>query len=263
MEHRSLIFFDIDGTLLDASGQVPPSALRAIQRAQAQGSLCFVNTGRPYSHLVPAVRAIPFDGYICSCGQHILLNGRSVVHARFSPEEAREITALVRACRLDVVYEGEHGVWFDHSRPHCPDVLDSMTHFSELGFDIQRSIDDDDFYFDKFCVWVQPDSNKTLFLEQIRPFCTVIEREGDLLELVRLGHSKETGIQTVIEHTGIPMERTYALGDSTNDLPMLRCVAHSIAMGNAPEKVRQAAEYVTLRAEEDGVSKALAHYHLI
>lgn len=263
MAEQSLIFFDIDGTLLDASGSIPPSARSAIALAQENNHLCFVNTGRPYAHLVPSVRSIPFDGYICSCGQHILLNDQSVIHACFTREEAREIVALVRACNLDVVYEGEQGVWFDHCRPHCPEILDSMAHFSALGFDVSRSIDSEDFYFDKFCVWVQPDSDVSRFQEKIRLFCTVIEREGNLLEMVRLGYSKETGIQAVVSRVGVPIERTYALGDSTNDLSMLRFVAHSIAMDNAPEEVKQFAEHVTPSAENDGVAAALAYYHLI
>ena len=259
----NLIFFDVDGTLLDPSGQIPPSAKRAIRLAQKNGSLCFVNTGRPYSHLVPAVQSIPFDGYICSCGQHILLNDQSMVHACFSPSEAREIVSLVRFCNMDAVFEGEHGVWFASAHLNCPEVLNSMEHFSTLGFDVHQSIDHADFYFDKFCVWVQPDSNKPLFLEKIHPFCSIIEREGNLIELVRLGYSKETGILTVIRHFDAPIDHTYALGDSANDLPMLRCVAHSIAMGNAPEAVKQAAEYVTETAEKDGIASALAHYQLL
>ena len=138
-----------------------------------------------------------------------------------------------------------------------------MKHFTALGFDVHRSINADDFRFDKFCVWVQPDSNKEFFLDSIRSTCTVIEREGNLLELVRLGYSKETGIRTVIDYLGVPIDHTYALGDSTNDLPMLRCTAHSIAMGNAPSAVKQAAEYVTQTVENDGVAAALAYYGLI
>ena len=263
MAEQNLIFFDVDGTLLDASGQLPASAKSAILRAQKKGNLCFVNTGRPFSHLVPAVRAIPFDGYICSCGQYILIRNQPLVHAGFTHEEAQKIASLVRLCNMDVIYEGEDGVWYDHLRPRRPEILRSMEHFTALGFDVHRSIDADDFHFDKFCVWVQPDSNKELLLASIRSICTVIEREGNLLELVRIGYSKETGIQTVIDYLGIPIDRTYALGDSTNDLPMLHCTAHSIVMGNAPSAVKQTAEYVTQTAENDGVAAALAHYGLI
>ncbi len=263
MTSPNLIFFDIDGTLLDASGQIPLSAQRAISLAQKKGNLCFVNTGRPYSHLVPSVRSLPFDGYICSCGQQILLNGQTILHARFSPAEAKEIVALVEACHLDAVYEAEHGVWFQSTHVSNPSVDLTKAHFITLGFDVDGYIDTGDFCFDKFCVWTQEDSNRSLFIKKARAFCTIIERKGNLIELVRKGYSKETGIHAVIDHFGATLDRTYALGDSTNDLPMLRCVSHGIAMGNAPEIVQSAADYVTQTAEDDGIYNALAHYGLI
>ena len=263
MTSQNLIFFDIDGTLLDASGQIPPSAQKAIALAQKKGNLCFVNTGRPYSHLVPAVKNLPFDGYICSCGQQILLGGKTILHARFSPAEAKEIVALVEACHLDAVYEAEHGVWFQSTHANSPSVDHTKAHFIALGFDVDGRIDTDNFCFDKFCVWSQEDSDRALFIEKARSLCTVIEREGNLIELVRKGYSKETGIKAVIDHFGADIDCTYALGDSTNDLPMLRCVSHGIAMGNAPEIVQNAADYVTQTAEENGIYNALAHYGLI
>ena len=66
---------------------------------------------------------------------------------------------------------------------------------------------------------------------------------------------------SVLLHT--PLEDCCAIGDSTNDLSMLRCVGHPIAMGNAPEEVAAAAEYVTSPLREDGIYRAMAHLHLI
>ena len=53
------------------------------------------------------------------------------------------------------------------------------------------------------------------------------------------------------------------LRDGANDVPMLRCVPHSIAMGNAPDFVKAICEYVTAPLHEDGLARALAHYRLI
>ena len=59
------------------------------------------------------------------------------------------------------------------------------------------------------------------------------------------------------------MADTYALGDSVNDLEMLQTVGHGIAMGNATDVVKKAAEYVTDSLFEAGVYNALSHYDLI
>lgn len=52
---RNLILFDVDGTIITKDNYIPASAVNAIRAAQQAGNLCFVNTGRPYSHIVPTV----------------------------------------------------------------------------------------------------------------------------------------------------------------------------------------------------------------
>lgn len=260
--NKKVIFFDIDGTILTGDCRVPASAVQAIHAAQSNGHLCMVNTGRPYSHIEPLVKRIGFDGYICSCGQHILLNGETLLHTGLSAAVCREIVRLTRQCHLDVVFESEAGIWYDLTRPMRREAVESMEYFAARGFDVGGSIDEEGFRFDKFCVWTNPDSDLPVFLDYINRHCTVIDREGDLLELVVRGCSKETGIRAVMEQTGTDFADSYAIGDSSNDLPMLQCVAHSIAMGNAPEHVKRIAEYVTAPIDRDGLAKALQHYHL-
>lgn len=260
---RALIFFDVDGTILDSSNQVPESAINAICTARANGHICIINTGRPYSHLDPVVKSIGFDGYICSCGQHIIMEDQRILYKRPSTALCQQILQLVRQCGLDVVFEGEDGVWFDHTRPMRTEVQDSIDYFSRRGFDTNQPVDCPDFHFDKFCVWVNPDSNSAQFLKDAAQFATVIDRGDDLLECVLPDCSKETGMRRVMAITGIPAEACYAIGDSTNDLPMLRAVTHSIAMGGAPPEVQAAAEFVTAPVHLDGLAKALSHYGLI
>jgi hypothetical protein len=260
---NKVLFFDIDGTILTEECTVPSSAVQAIHTAQANGNLCIINTGRPYSHIEPIVTAIGFDGYLCSCGQHFLLDGKTIFRASLPATVCHEIVALTRQCRLDVAFEAEEGIWFDHTRPIRREVQVSLDRFAQRGFDVDQSIDAPGFQFDKFCVWVNPDSDLPPFLSYIRQYCSVIDREGDLLEMVKLGYSKETGIRAAIQRLGVPLDDCFAIGDSTNDLPMFQCVPHSIAMGNAPDEVKQQAEYVTTPIRQDGVANALKHYHLI
>lgn len=260
---ESVIFFDIDGTILTPDNTIPASASAAIRSARARGHRCVVNTGRPFSHIEPIVRELDFDGYICSCGQYLLLEGRLLRHETFSPTLCREIVAQVRAAGLDVIYEAEHGIWSDRTRPIPPKLRAELDRFARRGFDVDQSIDQDGFHFDKLCVWTTPGCRIEAFLAFIRPYCTVIDRGGGLFELVKSGCSKETGIRQIIEQLHLPLSRCYAIGDSSNDLPMLRCVPHSIAMGNAPAAVQRQVEYVTQPIEQDGLALALAHYGLI
>lgn len=257
---QNLIFFDIDGTIIDSAGHIPPSAIRAIRRARENGARCIINTGRPYSHIDPAVIAIGFDGFICSCGQHIILNGASVFLKTLPQKLCAEIVQLGKACRLDCYYESEDGIRYLATHPVPPDLNRELERFSARGFSVDQSPEEPGFRFDKLCVWTHPDSDFKTFSACIGRHCSIIDRGGGMFECVVLGCSKETGVRFVIRKENIPLENCYAIGDSTNDLPMLRCVPNSIAMGGAPEQVRREAAYIAPPLEEDGLAAALEHY---
>lgn len=261
--HPKLIFFDVDGTIITEDHRIPASAVQAIHAAQAKGCRCVINTGRPYAHIEPAVTAIGFDGYICSCGQYILLQNRCLLHARVAPELCRDIVALARRCEMDVIYEAEEGIYYDLTRPiQNPYVLDSFEHYGALGFDVRQSIDVPGFQFDKFCAYPRPGSDVAAFTAFVSQHFQIIHREHGLLEMVKLGCSKATGIHRVAQALDCPPEDCYAIGDSTNDLPMLQAVPHSIAMGHAPAEVKAMASYVTDEIGRDGLAKALEHFAL-
>ena len=88
-------------------------------------------------------------------------------------------------------------------------------------------------------------------------------RNDNFYELVPLGYSKASGIEFIINYLGIPFENTYAIGDSTNDLSMLKYVQHSIAMGNSTPALFDLVEYITTDIDKDGIFNALKHYKLI
>ena len=101
-----LIFFDIDGTLVER-GKIPDSAVRAIRKAQENGHLCLVNTGRSACLVTGWLpELVPFDGYLCGCGTQILFHGKEILHKTFSREEALDILEGLKKYRIDAILEG-------------------------------------------------------------------------------------------------------------------------------------------------------------
>ena len=70
-------------------------------------------------------------------------------------------------------------------------------------------------------------------------------------------------LDKVCEYFHIPMSETYAFGDSMNDLEILQEAGTGIAMGNAVPALKEVADYVTDRIDEDGIYKACKHFGLI
>ena len=90
----SIIFFDIDGTIMDVNGSIPPSAAEAVRQLRQAGHHCIINTGRPRIAMEPQLLELAFDGLVCSCGQYLQLDGRVLRHVGFDRDTSRKIRAV-------------------------------------------------------------------------------------------------------------------------------------------------------------------------
>ena len=88
----SALFFDIDGTILsEITHKIPESALEALHKAQENGHKTFINTGRTICSVPPMIKRIPFDGFLCGCGTHLIYGEQVVFHHSIPYERGREI----------------------------------------------------------------------------------------------------------------------------------------------------------------------------
>lgn len=262
----SIIFFDIDGTIMDANGGIPSSAILTIRQLRSRGHLCIINTGRPYIDLDPSLFDIGFDGLICTCGQHIIFHGKELLCDGFSPAASTFLMELGRKCRMDMYYESKTGVWlerYDTQRELAPELLLSLSRFVRRGISVTSPQGIPGFHFDKLCISYTQDSLLSEFLTGAAPYCEPIDRGGGMYELPKKGYSKGTGCRFMANALHIPLEDCFAIGDSTNDVSMLECVGHPLVMGTAPRSVQQIAEYVTDALAADGLYHAMRHTGLI
>ncbi|MBO5104028.1 MAG: HAD hydrolase family protein, partial [Ruminococcus sp.] len=107
-----------------------------------------------------------------------------------------------------------------------------------------------------------PESDMKTFNREVGRYFSIIDRGNGFYENVPLGFSKATAIDLILEKLSIPYENAYAIGDSMNDLPMLKAVPNSIAMGGS-EKLYSCVSYITSEIEKDGIYNALEHFKLI
>lgn len=260
---KKVVFFDIDGTLTDVEGNVPASAVEAIHTAQANGVLCVINTGRPYSHIVRNVKEIGFDGYVCSCGQHVLYHGKTVFRHRADRAYSRYIAGMAEKCRTDLFGEAEEAVWGIFQHPPYGRMQSELERFRRRGMTVYSSANEGDLILDKFCVWYRGDSDRETFIRSVADMYTPTSPTGDAMEFILNGHSKQSGGEAFLEFTGVDPEEVYALGDSVNDLPMFRAARHTAAMRKSSPELLSVCEYVTGDVFPDGVSQALRHFELI
>ena len=261
---RSIIFFDIDGTLAteDERSFIPESTKRAIEETRRKGNLTFINSGRTAFNIPPRIKELGFDGYLCGCGTYIEYDKEVVFYHGLEQEYCRKVAELVRRFNVTPVYEWKDGYFFDDKMPMTDGLRFFMEVFVDSGIDVTGRVEDDNFVFDKFVIWINENSDLDGFMREIgKDFC-IIDRGGGFYENVPLGFTKATAIDYILKKLDIPLERAYAIGDSMNDLPMLEAVPNSIAMGGA-EQIYPYVSYVTTPIEEDGIANALKHFELI
>ncbi len=258
-------FFDIDGTLVwrderHLNGVPTPAVADALRAYAAAGGSCVLCTGRPQGLVLPEIAALPFAGYVTMDGAHVECGGRVVRDVSIDPELVR--AALFEMERLDlsmIIESAELNVSLDRGENWFPNVPSPTT--AQGVIDLKP-----DLRFSKF-VFHDHEMAKFMGSDLLRE-SFVLYRLGDgMNEATVEGINKGAGLTAYVEALPERPRRTFAFGDSENDLPMLEAADTGVAMGNAQphviERVRELGGYVTASVLDDGIVGALSHFHLI
>ncbi len=245
---RKAIFFDWDGTLSVANNELSEGNKAALHKAKQQGHLLFLCTGRGYA-LVPkhAIEELGFDGIVCAAGCYILIGDKLIFHNTVSEEILEEIYLHFLKDGQFCFLEGEEELFMINveeslypsiHRLQSPEDFDrylSGRAISKLTMRGEMSEETKELLSKYFTLIIHPDYQ----------------------EAIPIGYNKATGIQKVLDFFDMEQKDSVAIGDSANDLDMLRYAGISIVMENAPEEVKKEADFISCRAEDDGVAEAL------
>ena len=265
-----LAVFDIDRTLIPTkNGQIAAETAAAIKALQRKGIRTAIASGR-MAHLIPdELRELGFDYYILSNGAYVT-DETGALLSQESVDPALVERLIQEMCRrglgLDVRYVGG----MVQGNPKV-DVREQMAAYwasqgvkfrpptKNFQWYVQPPIGARPISFDG-CIPVEQQPDMIALFPEL-DFLSV--SEGPMCDINLKGISKATGIHRICQRMGIPMEETIAFGDDRNDLEMIREAGIGVAMGNAIDMVKEAADYVTDSCENLGVVKALHHFGLI
>ncbi len=251
----SVFFFDLDGTLWDENCRIPESTKEALGMLHNAGHMLFICTGRTKGFLnVPELAGLPFDGGVYGCGTHIEYKNRELFCAVLAPEKTQRIVDCCSAYRLLPILEGPEYMYLDPVLPEYEEMRKNILQYRNPARTVQS--DPAAMTVQKATCIYTAASDAAGFNAELSAGFTVIPR-GGLSEIVPEQYSKASGIQYLLDFLHADKSCSYAFGDSENDLPMLSHAGHGIAMGNSPDSVKQAAEFVTDDIHSDGISSAL------
>lgn len=272
--NRKIVFFDVDGTLVDARGKVTESAVEAIRQLRKNGHLAFINSGRTLFDLEgnPEVAKPGFDGYVGGCGTHIRVQGVDLRCAVIPMEYHQILVRSAKENHIRLFLEGADGIYISMDRKEQMGLELLLGRLKDSLIDIpEKKILDPEYvkegrpamHIQKFLSWSETKEERDRFAEDLKELLTPIYKEDGCGEFVMNGYDKGEAILFLLEYYGLTREDCYVFGDSENDIAMFECCRHSILMGNGSESLKTQVEYVTDSVEKDGIAKALKHYGLI
>ena len=105
-----VVFFDIDGTIVDEkTQQIPQSAIDAVSTLTERGHIPVINTGRPYCHIDPRVRQMAFPAWVCGCGMEVLYQGNWLSRQHPGDDLCAYVIRRARECGMLTLYEAQEG----------------------------------------------------------------------------------------------------------------------------------------------------------
>ena len=265
MGNRKALFFDIDGTLLSEGRdrKVPESARKALLQAREKGHLVFVNTGRTWCETKEVRHLIDADGWLCGCGTYLMAEGEVLYDWRISPKRGAQLIQLIRDCGMDGVLEGVEACYMQKAPSPTRAVEQCRQDFSALGIVSEKTWDNEDISFSKFCLVTDENSCLERFKEETREDLEVIDRGSAFVEVVPRENSKAAAIERILCRYGLSLEDAWVFGDSMNDLSMFQYAQNAVLMGRHDKELEPYASFITKTVEEDGIAFAMEKFGLI
>lgn len=270
MKHRiKMIGLDLDGTLLTDKKELTDRTKAALRRAIELGITVLVASGRPWMGVPEELRNFPGMRYaLTSNGARIIdtKDDRVIEEHLLSPELA--LKALAVCGKYDTLqevyfdgqgYAPEDQMAYVEKYHRNPSMCEYMRKTRLPVKDIRKLVEQENRGLDKVqALFADMDERETAWkeLEQEKG----LELVGSLqynIEINAAGVNKGTGLVNLGRMLGIRREEIMAFGDGDNDIAMLREAGFGVAMANADEQVKAAADYITLSNEEEGVAEAI------
>ena len=257
------LFFDIDGTLVSfQTHTIPASTIEALTLAHEKGIQIFIATGRPtliINNLGELQSRGLIDGYITMNGGYCYVGDKIIYKSPIPETDVQTMTRISQEKGYACIFVGEHEAWVcqpdDELRQIFYNFL-GVKEFPEVSFEEATS---HEIY--QLTPFFSAEDEQTIAPQM--PDSEFGRWYHTFVDITAKGNTKQNGIDEFIKHFGFKLEETMAFGDGGNDIGMLRHASIGVAMGNAKDDVKAAADYVTDSVDEDGIFNAMKHFGII
>jgi Cof subfamily protein (haloacid dehalogenase superfamily) len=270
MADYKLLVLDVDGTLIGHGAYPSPRVAKAITLAKAKGISVALGTGRATEACYHLLRHLNLDGL------HIFFDGAAVVEwpsneiiflQALPPPAAQRLIELARQYDLfleiyahDFYFIEKDGALAKHQQEKLqitPLITDLMSLVNRVKM-VKGQL---------LAVDAEEKRRADLITQEMKKLCKM-SWSLDPSNNIYFGNaisryvSKGGALRDIIDYLNIDADQVLAVGDSFNDLPVFEVAGTKVAMGHAPESLKQMANWVAPTVEEDGVAAAIEKFIL-
>ncbi len=261
------VFTDMDGTLLKKDHTVSSKTAQIIQKLVEKGIMVIPISARPLhgmTHITDKV--FPVSVPVVSLnGSYIYQNGQIIYEVKMPLEKVKAIHDLVEHSHLSVMYYSQ----MDWYAIKDTDAIKKEQRITPVKITIES--------FEKtMALWqthqngpnkilIAGDEQRILATEQemllaFNSSLNIYKSQPRYLEAMHPDASKSNAIRFIMKMYGLQQHEVMAIGDNYNDKGMIEFAGLGVAMGNAPDEIKEVADFVTDTNNHDGVAKALEHF---
>ncbi len=259
-----LICTDIDGTLLNGNHQITLRTKEALRRARRRGIIVALVSGRISSSLAILQQEIGIQGPLgCFNGSLVLDEDGTELEAHpIRLEQALEVLDAVRHTELEAFvftneswYTKEKSPWYD-IEVEASRTEGRIVPFSELS----SAFHPGERPFKVLCMHHDPayvEATQSSWQATFGTSLNILNSSPKYLEIMARGVDKGHTVRSLCNAYSIDASSVMAVGDFYNDIGMFRASGYSVAMGNAPQAVKECAITLTKSNDEDGLALAI------
>lgn len=264
-----ILVLDIDGTLTNTEKNITPQTLNAILKVQKRGHKVVLASGRPTAGIRKVAEQInlsEYDGYILS------FNGAKIIRCKTNEVIYQKVlprniipdlyTAALKNSVGIISYENDSVI-------AGTDIDEYMEKEAGINGIPIRKVEDFPNYinFDvNKCLMTGPGSHlekvEQILKKQFGHQLNIYRSEPYFLELMPKNIDKAYSLGKLLQHLGLSKDQMISCGDGFNDVSMIQYAGMGVAMANAQAEVKNAADYITLSNDEDGIAHVINEFML-
>jgi Cof subfamily protein (haloacid dehalogenase superfamily) len=253
---KKIVFFDIDGTLLDHDKNLPASTRKAIHLLKENGVFVAIATGRAPFMFTSLIKELDIDSFVSFNGQFVVFENEVIYKNPLDPQKLENLSKDAKENKHPLVYLTDKTM--KATTANHPFVETSISSLL-----LPPPLQDESFLFGReiyqtllFC------EDEKYYIDKFDHFDFIRWHEYSV-DILPKGGSKAEGIKKMISRLGFELKDVFAFGDGLNDLEMLQAVGTGVAMGNGVKEAKEIANLITSDVSEDGIWNGLKKLELI